>query len=47
MKVDRFYNSWVGSRAIAIELIEQFVHYYNTQRPHQLLNKQLSAEVLN
>ncbi|WP_152422032.1 integrase core domain-containing protein, partial [Natrialba chahannaoensis] len=25
----------------------QFVHYYNTQRPHQSLNGQTPAEVLN
>ncbi|WP_152421990.1 integrase core domain-containing protein, partial [Natrialba chahannaoensis] len=24
-----------------------FVHYYNTQRPHQSLNGQTPAEVLN
>ncbi|RKD85001.1 MULTISPECIES: integrase core domain-containing protein, partial [Natrialbaceae] len=27
--------------------LEQFVHYYNTQRPHQSLNGQTPAEVLN
>jgi len=26
---------------------EQFVHYYNTQRPHQSLNGQIPVEVLN
>ncbi|MDS0475174.1 integrase core domain-containing protein, partial [Natrinema sp. 1APR25-10V2] len=38
---------WVGSRASAREWIEQFVHYYNTQRPHQSFNGQTPAEVLN
>ena len=38
MRVDRFHNSWVGSRASVREWIEQFVHYYNTQRPQQSLN---------
>ncbi|QRV17817.1 IS6 family transposase (plasmid) [Haloterrigena salifodinae] len=47
MRIDRFHNSWVGSRASTREWIEQFVHYYNTQRPHQSLNKQPPAEVLN
>ena len=47
MRVDRFHNSWVGSRASVRELLEQFVHYYNTQRPHQSLNGQRPAEVLN
>jgi putative transposase len=31
MCVDRFHNSWVGSRASVKGLLEQFVHYYNTQ----------------
>ncbi|WP_082146656.1 IS6 family transposase [Halostagnicola sp. A56] len=47
MRVDRFHNSWVGSRASVRDWLEQFVHYYNTQRPHQSLNGQTSAEVLN
>ncbi|SIR86326.1 integrase core domain-containing protein, partial [Natronorubrum daqingense] len=47
MRVDRFHNSWVGSRASVREWLEQFVHYYNTQRPHQSLNGQTPAEVLN
>jgi putative transposase len=48
IRVDRFHNSWVGSRASAREWIEQFVHYYNHQRPHQSLNGRTPAdEVLN
>jgi transposase-like protein len=47
MRVDRFHNSWVGSRANVREWLEQFVHYYNTQRPHQSLNGQIPVEVLN
>jgi putative transposase len=47
MRVDRFHNSWVGSRASVREWLEQFVHYYNTQRPHQSLNGEMPAEVLN
>jgi putative transposase len=48
MRIDRFHNSWVGSRASARGWLEQFVHYYNRQRPHQSLNDQTPAEaVLN
>ncbi|ELY59899.1 integrase catalytic subunit [Natronococcus jeotgali DSM 18795] len=44
MRVDRFHSSWEGSRASARELIEQFVHYYNRQRPHQSLDGKTPAE---
>ncbi|MDJ1433070.1 IS6 family transposase [Halostagnicola sp. A-GB9-2] len=48
IRVDRFHNSWVVSRASARKWIEQFVHYYNYQRPHQSLNGRTPAdEVLN
>ncbi|AAG20929.1 MULTISPECIES: IS6 family transposase [Halobacterium] len=48
MRIARFHNSWVGSRASAREWIEQFVHYYNRQRPHQPLDERTPAEaVLN
>jgi putative transposase len=48
MSIDRFHNSWVGSRASAREWFEQFVHYYNHQRPHQSLDGRTPAdEVLN
>jgi putative transposase len=48
MRVDRFHNSWVGSRSSAREWLEQFVHYYNRQRPHQSLDGRTPAdEVLN
>jgi len=47
MRGDRFHNSWVGSRASVRNWLEQFVHYYNTQRPHQSLNGQTPTEVLN
>ncbi|CCQ36749.1 ISH14-type transposase ISNamo13 [Natronomonas moolapensis 8.8.11] len=48
MRVDRFHNSWVGSRSSAREWFEQFTHYYNRQRPHQSLNGRTPAdEVLN
>jgi len=32
MRIDRFHNSWVGSRASAREWFEQFVHYNNSDR---------------
>ncbi len=47
MRVDRFHNSWVGSRASVREWIEPFVHYYSMHRPHQSLSGQTPAEVLN
>jgi len=48
MRIDRFHNSWVGSRSSAREWFEQFVHYYNHQRPHQSLDGRTPAdEVLN
>jgi putative transposase len=48
MRIDRFHHSWVGSRASVREWLEQFVHYYNYQRPHQSLNDRTPAEkVLN
>jgi len=48
MRIDRFHHSWVGSRASVREWTEQFVHYYNYQRPHQSLNDRMPAkEVLN
>ncbi len=48
MRIDRFHNSWVGSRASVREWFEQFVHYYNRQRPHQSLDGKTPAdEVLN
>ncbi|MDL0130808.1 IS6 family transposase [Halobacterium salinarum] len=38
MRVDRFHNSWVGSRSSVREWLEQFMHYYNRHRPHQALD---------
>jgi len=47
-RIDRFYHSWVGSRRSVRQWIEQFVHYYNHQRPHQSLDNRTPAEeVLN
>jgi putative transposase len=38
----------MGRQSIKCErLLEQFAHYYNTQRPHQSLNGQTPVEVLN
>ena len=47
MRIDRFHNSWVGSRASVREWLEQFIHYYNRQRPHQALDGKTPVEELN
>jgi putative transposase len=48
MRVDRFHNSWVGSMSSVREWLEQFMHYYNRQRPHQTLDgKTPVEEILN
>jgi putative transposase len=48
MRVDHFHNSWVDSRASARKWVEQSVHYYTHQRPHQSLDGKTPAdEVLN
>ncbi len=47
MWVDHFLNSWMGSRTSVGEWLEQFAHYYNTQRLHQSFNGQTPAEVLS
>ncbi|ELY99876.1 transposase [Natrialba aegyptia DSM 13077] len=44
MRTDRFHNSWVGSRASVRECLEQFVHYYNHQRPYQTLDRKTPVE---
>ena len=44
MRVDRFHNSWVGSRLSVRQWLAVFAHYYNFQRPHQALNGQTPAE---
>ncbi len=47
MRVDRFHNSWIGSRQTVHDWIEPFVHYYNRQRPHRALDDRTLAEALN
>ena len=46
MRVDRFHNSWVGSRLSVRQWLTLFVHYYNFQRPHQALNNRPPAQEL-
>jgi len=46
-RIDRFHNSWVGSRASVREWLEKFVHYYNRQRPHQALGGKTPVEEVN
>ena len=47
MRVDRFHNSWVGSRLSIREWLALFVHYYNVHRPHQTLDGRTPAEEAN
>ncbi|MDT3437552.1 IS6 family transposase [Haloarcula sp. 1CSR25-25] len=47
MRIDRFHQSWVGSRPSVRRWLAVFVQYYNFHRPHQSLNKRTPAEVLN
>ena len=47
MRVDRFYNLWVGSRVAVAQYLAQFAYYYNVQRPHQALDDRTPAEALN
>lgn len=35
MPIDRFHNSWVGSRASVRKWFEQFMHCYKCQRQYQ------------
>ncbi|WP_458209894.1 IS6 family transposase [Haladaptatus sp. NG-SE-30] len=44
MRIDRFHTSWVGSRPSVQQWLEQFVHYYNQQRPHQSLDNRTPLE---
>ncbi|WP_433633528.1 IS6 family transposase [Halomicrococcus sp. NG-SE-24] len=43
-RIDRFHTSWVGSQPSVQRWLEQFVHYYNHQRPHQSLDDRTPAE---
>ncbi len=46
MRTDRFYTSWVGSRAVVMWWLHQFQHYYNHHRPHQSLDGNTPTEVI-
>ena len=46
IRVDRFHNSWVGSRSAVREWLIQFVQYYNFHRPHQALDGRTPIEVV-
>ena len=43
-RTDRFYTTWNGGPASIRRWLRRFVHYYNTQRPHQALNGRTPAE---
>ncbi|MDL0130265.1 IS6 family transposase, partial [Halobacterium salinarum] len=48
IRLDRFHNSWVGSRQSVRQWLALFSHYYNRLRPHQSLDNRTPAdEVLN
>jgi len=47
MRIDRFHQSWVGNRPSVRRWLAVFVQYYNVYRPHQALDDQTPAEVLN
>ncbi|WP_280587569.1 IS6 family transposase [Halorubrum sp. Boch-26] len=48
MRLDRFHNSWVGSRQSVRQWLALFAHYYNRLRPHQSLDSRTPADkVLN
>jgi putative transposase len=48
IRVERFHNSWVGSRRSVRKWLARIMHYYNHQRPHQALDGRTpAAEVLN
>ncbi|WP_157572950.1 integrase core domain-containing protein, partial [Halogranum rubrum] len=47
MRVDRFHNSWVGSRLSVRQWLAVFVHYYNFQRPHQSLGGRTPTQEVN
>jgi transposase-like protein len=44
IRVDRFHNSWVGSRSAVREWLILFVQYYNFHRPHQALDGRTPVE---
>ena len=44
MGVDRFHNSWVGSRSSVREWLIQLAQYYNFHRPHQALDGRTPVE---
>jgi putative transposase len=44
MRVDRFHNSWVGSRRSVRQWLALFAHYYNHLRPHQSLGGRTPVE---
>ena len=47
MRVDRFHNSWVGSRPAVAQWLALFAYYYNFQRPHQALDDRTPVEAVN
>ena len=44
MRVDRFYNAWMGGRASVQCWLAAFAFYYNYQRPNQALDNRTPVE---
>jgi hypothetical protein len=47
MRIDRFHTSWVDSRRSVHQSLSLFVHYYNVQRQHQVLDEQPLVKEVN
>ena len=44
MRVDRFHNSWIGSRLSVRQWLAAVIHYYNFHRPHRALNERTPTQ---
>ena len=48
MRIDRFHQTWMGTRASAVRWLAAFVYYLNFQRPNQALHNRMPVgEVQN
>ncbi len=44
MRIDRFHQTWMGSRVSAARWLTAFVYYYNFQRSNQALENRTPVE---